>query len=447
MRRQLIVLAGFIFLLLYFFTDSSVSDALVISLFLLTVFNFMHLVGRGMAILDLWACVATLELLFIPFIAYSLLPDSMPVDATLYFTFTIPATIVFLVGLYCPLFPENKPITYYIKSVERYLVGKERVGLFIIIVGIIGNIIYLIVPLSLQSLFLVAANCVYIGVIYMYFSSAALRVKVISIAVALSVLLVKTVQAGMFGELVFWLLIWALLFSIGKKWVLNPVFKMGLVVFGLFFILLLQSLKFEYRMNTWIGTREEQKGDAGLMLSLIGDRLNNLDKLFNVAALYESMTRFNQGRTLGSAMGYVPVSEPYANGEILLALTYPFIPRILWSNKPMTGGLDNIRRFTNMPIYEKNSINITPFGEAYVNFGIYGGIIYMFFFGLIFNWCFNSVLKYAEQIPSLILWLPGLFIRSLTFETDLYTTWGSFVQASLFAWIFYGIAKLFKVAI
>jgi hypothetical protein len=183
------------------------------------------------------------------------------------------------------------------------------------------------------------------------------------------------------------------------------------------------------------------------MLSLIGDRLNNLDKLFNVAALYESMTRFNQGRTLGSAMGYVPVSEPYANGEILLALTYPFIPRILWSNKPMTGGLDNIRRFTNMPIYEKNSINITPFGEAYVNFGIYGGIIYMFFFGLIFNWCFNSVLKYAEQIPSLILWLPGLFIRSLTFETDLYTTWGSFVQASLFAWIFYGIAKLFKVAI
>jgi hypothetical protein len=436
---------GLIAVVLFVSTGMTAWESASVTLFLYTFYQFMHSIGRRIAILEMWAFVAGLELLLMPCITYSVLPDAMPLESDPYLAFAFTGTLGFLLGLKYTVFSTTLSHLDYIERVKDYLKDKEQIGIALIGIGVIGYIAYTVAPLSIKSLFAVISNCANIGVIYIYYSKS--RYRVMAMGVAIGALFLKTVQEGMFGDLVFWLLLWILMFTMGRKWVLSVGLKLSFVVFGFMALLLLQSIKFEYRQNTWGGSREERNGDAGLMLDLVVDRLANPEKLFDIVPIYSSFTRFNQGITMGNAMTYVPEHEPYANGEVLLALTYPFIPRLLWKDKPITGGEDTIRRFTNLPIFKNNSINITPLGEGYVNFGYWGAFVFIFFFGLLFNCCFHWVLIKSEQLPTLVLWLPSFFARSLTFETDLYTTWGSLVQAALFAWIFYQIAAYFKIKV
>ena len=144
-------------------------------------------------------------------------------------------------------------------------------------------------------------------------------------------------------------------------------------------------------------------------------------------------------------MAYVPRYEPFANGAILAHFIYPFIPRLIWSGKPITGGDANMYRFTPFIPNGISSSNISPFGEAYANFGSSGGIIFIFVFGFIFNICFSSIIKIAEKKPSILLWLPCLFTGCLTFETDVLSTWGSLATMSTFLLFFWAITKRMNI--
>jgi len=147
---------------------------------------------------------------------------------------------------------------------------------------------------------------------------------------------------------------------------------------------------------------------------------------------------------IGSAMAKVPMHEPYANGEMLLSFVYPLVPRFLWSNKPQTGGYENIRRFTSLPQSENTSINISPIGEGYVNFG-YGGIIFALVYGLLLSGVFHLLFYLSEKIPSIILWIPALYSGCLTMETDILSTWGSMVNCGIFVALLYGSLKRFTI--
>ena len=88
-------------------------------------------------------------------------------------------------------------------------------------------------------------------------------------------------------------------------------------------------------------------------------------------------------------------------------------------------------------------MNIGPFGEAYANFDKAGGVVYMFFYGLFFNFVLSSILKLAEKRPSIVLWLPFLFYYSIGVETDLLSTMGSLIKGLMVAWI---VLKVFQIA-
>ncbi len=84
-------------------------------------------------------------------------------------------------------------------------------------------------------------------------------------------------------------------------------------------------------------------------------------------------------------------------------------------------------------------MNLGPMGEAYANFDKLGGIVYMFFYGLFFNFMMTSIIKFSEKRPTIILWLPFLFFYSISVETDLLTTMGALVKGLIFTWIIYKI--------
>ena len=178
---------------------------------------------------------------------------------------------------------------------------------------------------------------------------------------------------------------------------------------------------------------------------MISDKVTNPSSLFDADQFFFIGVRFNQGWLVAKTIEYVPNKFPYGNGEtIWQSVLASFVPRFLWPDKPEAGGKDNLKRFWGYDLVGY-SMNIGPSGEAYANFGIVGGSVYMFFYGLFFNLLLVIVLKQAEKRPTVILWLPFLFIYAISVETDLLTTMNSLVKASFFTFIMFRFFKtIFK---
>mgnify|MGYP001555388354 FL=1 len=159
--------------------------------------------------------------------------------------------------------------------------------------------------------------------------------------------------------------------------------------------------------------------------------------------LFFFATRMNQGWLVAVTMARVPEKFSFAYGEtIWKSIAAAIVPRFLWPDKPEAGGKSNLKRFWGYDIVGY-SMNIGPFGEAYANFDKAGGVVYMFFYGLFFNFVLSSILKLAEKRPSIVLWLPFLFYYSIGVETDLLSTMGSLIKGLIFTWI---VFKVFQIA-
>lgn len=415
------------------------TEALAVALSLYTFQTFIHRVGERIALLECISFIAALEILLVPAITYWVFPASMPVESATYFSYALPACCAFYVGLFW-FDKDNSKRSHllYIQATTAYLQDKRATSIVLLIIGLTGFSVKTFVPTAPAILGTLPAYCLFISAFYAYYSGSQYRLLIL--ATVFAVLVTYTIQAGMFGELFFWMMLMAIFGAAGRFSPLTIRTKTIFVSLAFAFLLLIQSVKGEYRYNTWGYQRGERTGNAGLMSDLLADRLTNPKKLLNVDHLFLSFVRFNQGIMIGSTMTKVPLYEPYANGDVLLSFIYPFVPRLIWPNKPQTGGYENIRRFTTLPQSENTSINLSPLGEGYVNFG-YGGILFSLLYGLLLSGIFRYVFHLTAHVPSLILWLPMLYIGCLTMETDLLSTWGSLVNNAVFVALLFWFLK------
>ncbi len=418
--------------------DSTVMEAVAVALSLFLFLTFIHHISKRIVLLECIGFIATLEILLVPAVTYWVFPASMPLESTTYFSYALPATGAFLAGLLGlnnRTEPSHQP---YLQAAQAYLQNKHIAGIVLLIIGLAGFMVKILVPDSPSIIGTVPAYCLFISAFYAYFSRSRYRIAMLGAVV--SALLIYTVRAGMFGDLFFWLMLMALFGAVDKSTPLTGRTKIVFVVSAFAFLLLIQSVKGEYRYNTWGYRRGERSGNASLLADLVNDRLANPEKLLNADHLFLSFVRFNQGIIIGSAMAKVPMHEDFAKGNVLLSFVYPLVPRFIWPDKPQTGGYENIRRFTSLPQSENTSINLSPLGEGYVNFG-YGGILFAWLYGSILGSIFRCVLAVSVHRPSIILWLPMLYIGCLTMETDVLSTWGSLVNNTLFMSLLFWITK------
>jgi hypothetical protein len=176
-------------------------------------------------------------------------------------------------------------------------------------------------------------------------------------------------------------------------------------------------------------------------MELMSESITNPSSMFQKQKLFYSAVRMNQGWLIGMTMDRVPRRFEYAYGEtIAISVAAAFVPRILWPDKPEAGGKYNLKRFWGYNIVGF-SMNIGPIGEAYANFGVTGGIIFMFFYGLFFNAILTYLLKWSEKRSSILCWIPFLFFYAVVVETDILTTVGSIVTSLIFMVLFIRIFK------
>ena len=308
-----------------------------------------------------------------------------------------------------------------------------KVGYTLILISFAASFLGPLVPSQLNFVLYLLNKLLFIGLLYLYFSGQ--RPKTHILILGLTILLFSSIQQGMFGELIYMSALAFIIVTIGAQ--LSFLKKSSIFTIGLLCIIVLQNIKHEYRRLAWTSG-----ADSAYFFELISNRIDNPDLLYSEEGLFALSYRFNQGWLISATMDRVPRVVPFAEGEtIFTSILASFVPRLLWPNKPISGGEANVERFLG----KKNlgySINISPIGEAWANFGYWKGIAFMFFYGFFIRLIFNYLLKLIQQTPTLLFWLPLLFFYVIRAESDILTGINHLFKSGFFVFMMYKVSHI-----
>lgn len=438
-------------LYLYLYSETALDgwESASLVLFIYFLLEFIDNLGNKIIMIDLAIVLGVFTCLVMPIPFYHtfnkemylarLWAKYMPIPSETYYSYALPALLMMAVGLRIPFkkLRVNPNPAIYLENVRAYLKNKPNLGLKLIAIGVSSGLLSFLSPDSLKHVFYLATHLTYVGVFYVLYSPSTYKKMVVPAVFVLTI--TQSLVTGMFGEFVYISACSLILILLGTKASFR--LKLTIAAAGIFAIVLIQSVKMDYRKRSWI---QGAGADPAYFAYLLADRITNFDNLVSTNNLFFTSVRMNQGWLVALTMKKVPSHLPFAHGETIVeSIEAALTPRFIWGEKPNAGGEHNLLRFWGYSIYGV-SMNIGPLGEAYGNFDVFGGIIFMFFYGLFFNFMFSRILKYSEKRSTIVLWLPFLFFYSVQMETDLLTTMGALVKGLIFMWF---VFKFFKIAL
>jgi hypothetical protein len=186
---------------------------------------------------------------------------------------------------------------------------------------------------------------------------------------------------GLFHDFLLWGVYSAALLAYAKR--LRPIMLVMMFVVGAFFIGVLNEAKLVYRNEIKLTPTMPLSDRLVILGREFAAQAQQPSATFTGDALGHFVTRLNQGWIIARTILWVPASEPYANGETIMnAFRAALIPRVLDPGKYEAGGAVYFQRFTGFTLYNDTSMNLSVAGEMYVNFGLTGGLLGVFLFGL-----------------------------------------------------------------
>jgi len=447
-KLKLGIVSVFFFLLVLLSTSLTVLESLSCALMFYCFLTFIDNLGKKIVIMDYAVLMMVATCLVMPVVFYHYYPNThklarlwekyMPISSDEYLEFAFPAVVAMVIGMRISIrkLRINSNPVVYINNVKEYLATRPNLGLSLITVGVLSGFLDFLAPSSLAQVLNFTEHLTYVGVFYVIYSPSKHKRLIVPGVIAL--MLGQSLVTGMFGDMVNMAACSLPLILLGnKKFTFRS--KLFFTSLGIFIVLLIQSVKSEYRQRTW---KMNTGADPAFFAQLVGERLVDIEGTVDPDNLFFISVRLNQGWQVALTMKRVPQQFPFAHGETIInSIEASIIPRFLWPDKPKSGGVENLRRFWGFNIIGY-SMNIGPLGEAYANFDVLGGIIYMLFYGLFFNFMLSTILKFAEKRPTIVLWLPFLFYYAISVETDSLTTMGSLIKGVFFTWLVFKIYRI-----
>ena len=454
------ILSLLCFLVIYSSSALNFQESLIMGLLIFTFLRFINNIGYTICFYDFLCFSSVLTTLVLPVLAYRIFNFDHPlsrvwqtymrVPETAYFGYMIPSNILLIAGVNALIIKIKD--SYYqqlFAQMKIYASGKASIGFTLAIIGFISSF-FTNAAGSLSFIIYLFSMLKYVGPLYIYFSNH--RFKNIFFIISVALFFLQALGQGMFGEFLMYTTLTFILLSL--KFKLKFLTKLVFALTFLFLTMVIQLTKPVYREITWKsrtveGLSSGSNSNFEIFSTLFMNRLSSPSKLFDEGAIFKIQQRLNQGLLVSRTMDYVPRVEPYADGQTLArTLGGIFIPRILWEDKPEAGGYENLSRFMGIKQKLNYSMNIGPFGEAYGNFGVVGGISFMFIYGLVLSWFLRLLLLRSLRTPSLMIWAPLLFSYTITVETDIFGTINFIFKTGIFILSIFWISKhFFKVSL
>lgn len=397
--------------------------------------DFTRKSGDTIPIPELMVLLAALQWIVGPYIDYhnefEHYKYKMYVSEEVYMSFAVPVVLAFKVGL--SFFKQDVQLVYLKASIKALLSQHPYFPYTLVAIGILAPFARQLFPPGLAFVFFLFGQVKYIGALYFILSGHPNRWYIFSGLMIISAL--GSIASGMFHDLLLWsVLTMSFVFHELKSSFWS---KLTILIFGGLFIVTIQSVKHQYRILSPSVAGSIAK--TGLFIKLASEEWKE-GKITNPADDSEINVRLNQGWIISKVMANVPEYEPYADGQTILdALEAAFLPRIIAPSKKTAGGVENFKKYTGLPIGEHTSMGISLAGEGWANFGYYGGIFFIFLWGVFISWFWNKLSDWSEFFPTLLVWSPILFLQTVKAETELVVVLNHLIKASIvvFALLYY----------
>lgn len=403
--------------------------------------------SNGIALREAIAIHTSLVCLIMPLVGYTYFslddPTSrlwvkyMRVPEIQYFNYALPAVAGFIFVMCLPI---NKQavadygvnIKLLLSRTKPILARNPKIGIQIIVIGVIVQILSPLLPVSLQFAFLLFFFSAFAGMLYVFYTPS-LKFRKWILGFFFLFLLLIALRTGMFTILVYMGLTAFSFFFLERKTFLWK--KIVWFLVSIFFIIVLQSVKPEYRKMTW--TDQYSGNKAVLFAELISDKVMDLN-ITSKEVIFPIYVRTNQGFNISLVMRRFPQIQSFDYGSnLFVAFISSFVPRFLWPDKPEAGGVANMQYYAGVQL-RGWSTNVGPLGEGYGSFGVTGGIIYMCILGGLIRLAYRQMFLVAKKNPLLIFWIPVIFYQiTYSAETDTLQIVNSLVKSSFFVWALY----------
>ncbi|MEO6932456.1 MAG: hypothetical protein ABI151_12560, partial [Chitinophagaceae bacterium] len=300
------------------FTPFSTYECLSFSLFVYAILSFVDDLGKKMVMLDVAILIAIITCLLLPIAGYhhfNFLNASarmwviyMRVPSDQYYSFMFPATIAMIVGMKIPVFFKNS--TYpnqetYMLKVKAYLSKSRWQGLILVSIGVFSSVIQKFVPSSIAFVFFLLSYLMFVGIFYCLYSK--IPYKRLILTGVFGLLAIRSISAGMFGEMVFISALTVILLALGYK--ISFPKKLGILLTGMFAIMILQAVKPAFRKQTWAG--RSQGREISIFAEVLGEKIRNpFSFVDDERVLFTMYGRFNQGQIISNVLYSVPSRFP-----------------------------------------------------------------------------------------------------------------------------------------
>lgn len=411
--------------------------ALMISLyqFILLFYSF----GSVIPVRYLLGSFMCLQMYVGPSLAYAGLDQyqrgflKMQIPEADYFFYVIPAVIFFIIGLHIRAgMLEGEVVDE--ERIKKYVQHNPNIPYIFIGIGFVSSIVSSFFGSEVGFVFYLLGGFKFIGAFLIILGNK--KLKPIFLIVVYGSVIASSLGNAMFHDLLTWLIFLLAVFAIKYKpsTTTKALFATGFI----FLALLIQLVKGDYREATW-----SQGQEAGIeTLQKIVEDKQEKKEFISVEKLGASNVRINQGFIVTNIMNTIPSKQPFANGEQMMQIIEAAImPRILAPNKLNAGDREFFMKYSGMRIAKGTSMGLSSVGDAYINFGIFGGCIFMFFYGLFFSEILKNFHYFGKSFPILILFTSLVFYYPIRPDCELQTILGHLVKSCFLIFVILQIWK------
>jgi hypothetical protein len=423
-----LILANFLTILLVLLYDLHIVSSIGVGLVVFLTINFLDELGKKLPIIELVLLMAGLQWIIGPLLDYrsnvSHFKYYMYVDESTYMGVVVPGMLFFVLGAF--LFKKSYSFADYIEYLKYFLKQHPRFPYLLIAGGMIASFLQSGLPAGLSFIFFLLSQVKFIGLTYLLFKPESTYKWLIFIGIMLLTLL-TAIKTAMFHDFFLWSI---LMFSfVAYNLRLSLLMRLGSVLVGIVIAFIIQSVKADFRKQVWSGRNSDP---LEVFTNMAMDRITNIGEHTSDEQLDEVNVRLNQGWIISSIIKNIPRKESFAEGETIIeAIKASILPRFLDPGKKFAGGRENFEKFTGLTLARNTSMGISLMGESYANFGKFGGTIFMGVWGVFLAICIRYVLTLSQKYPTLILWLPLIFLQVVKAETELVVVLNHFIKSSM----------------
>jgi hypothetical protein len=370
-----------------------------------------------------------LQMLIGPTLAYNGLDQyqfvdyKMKIPEAAYFAYAIPAVLMFILGLHVTAGKLKGEIINEFE-IRKFIDNSGQLPYIFIGIGFLSGFISGSFGSELAFVFVLLGGFKYIGLFMLLLGTKQLKVWVM--VLVFGSIVATSLSAAMFHDLLTWMIMLGAVLAIKYK----PGVTLKIMATAGFILIavVIQQLKGDYRK-----TLQSQSGNISTFENVYNENSNSM---FSFESLAASNVRINQGFIVTNIMITVPDMVPFEHGrELMKILEAAFLPRIIAPNKLNAGDRTIFMKYSGIALAPGTSMALGAMGDGYVNFGIFGGCIFMFFLGLAYSLVLNGFYKFSKVFPFILLFTPLVFYYPIRPDCELQTSLGHLVKACFLIYV------------